>query len=73
MASTVSDSTLLFCLSLTILTQLQIAVQPSLAEVQRIVDGSKSFANAPNLIPICCSIPSEFLTPSSIYLKVAAR
>lgn len=49
-----------------------IAVQPSLADVQKIIDDSKSFANAPNLIPICTSIPSEFLTPTSIYLKVAA-
>ncbi|KAI5370016.1 Putative ADC synthase, anthranilate synthase component I, chorismate-utilizing enzyme [Septoria linicola] len=49
-----------------------IAVQPSLPEIQQIVDDSKTFASAPNLIPICTSIPSEFLTPSSIYLKVAA-
>jgi anthranilate synthase component 1 len=47
-------------------------VQPSLEEVRDIIDRSKAWADAPNLVPICTSITSEFLTPSAIYLKVAA-
>ncbi|EME49795.1 anthranilate synthase-like protein [Dothistroma septosporum NZE10] len=50
-----------------------IAVQPSFEEVQEIVNNTQAWHNAPNLIPLCTSIPSEFLTPSSIYLKVAAN
>jgi len=48
-------------------------VQPSLEEVQQIVDAGKGLENAPNLIPVCASISSEFLTPSSIYLKISAQ
>jgi anthranilate synthase component 1 len=47
-------------------------VQPSLEEVRDIIDRSKAWSDAPNLVPICASISSEFLTPSAIYLKVAA-
>jgi anthranilate synthase component 1 len=47
-------------------------VQPSLEDVQDIINRSKTWKDAPNLIPICTSITSEFLTPSAIYLKVAA-
>ncbi|KAF7189800.1 Anthranilate synthase component 1 [Pseudocercospora fuligena] len=50
-----------------------IAVQPSFEEVQKIVQSTKGKANAPNLIPVCTSIPSSRLTPSTIYLKVAAK
>ena len=51
----------------------QISVQPSLDEVNKIVENGKKLSNAPNLIPLCASISSEFLTPSAIYLKVAAK
>ncbi|KAK4547824.1 hypothetical protein LTR36_010543 [Oleoguttula mirabilis] len=50
-----------------------ITVQPSYEDVQTIVAAGKKLANAPNLIPLCASISSEFLTPSSIYLKIAAN
>ncbi|KAK4508611.1 hypothetical protein PRZ48_002350 [Zasmidium cellare] len=50
-----------------------IAVQPSFDEIHSIVERTKDWPNAPNLIPLCTSISSEFLTPSSIYLKVAAN
>ncbi|KAK1815317.1 Vacuolar ATP synthase subunit B [Friedmanniomyces endolithicus] len=50
-----------------------VAVRPSLEEVSKIVEAGKSLPNAPNLIPLCASVSSEFLTPSSIYLKVAAN
>ncbi|KAK5116084.1 anthranilate synthase component 1 [Meristemomyces frigidus] len=50
-----------------------ITVQPSFEDVQNIVAAGKKLDNAPNLIPLCASISSEFLTPSSIYLKIAAN
>ncbi|KAK3114167.1 anthranilate synthase component 1 [Teratosphaeriaceae sp. CCFEE 6253] len=49
-----------------------IAVQPSLEDVTQIIEAGSKLPNPPNLIPICASVSSEFLTPSSIYLKVAA-
>ncbi|EGP87721.1 unnamed protein product [Zymoseptoria tritici ST99CH_3D1] len=49
-----------------------IAVQPSFEEVHKIVEDTAKWPNAPDLIPLCTSITSEFLTPSAIYLKVAA-
>lgn len=48
-------------------------VQPSFEHVKKIVEAGKALSNAPNLIPLCASISSEFLTPSSIYLKIAAK
>lgn len=48
-------------------------VQPSLEEVQQLIDAAKGLENAPTLIPLCASISSEFLTPSSIYLKISAQ
>lgn len=48
-------------------------VQPSLEEVQQLIDAAKGLENAPTLIPLCASISSEFLTPSSIYLKISAH
>ncbi|EMC96779.1 hypothetical protein BAUCODRAFT_148336 [Baudoinia panamericana UAMH 10762] len=50
-----------------------IAVRPSLEDVHKIVEKGKGLSNAPNLIPLCASISSEFLTPSSIYLKIVAN
>lgn len=49
-----------------------IHTQPSLGEVSEIVEKSRRLPNAPNLVPLCSSISSEFLTPSAIYLKIAA-
>ncbi|KAK3680388.1 anthranilate synthase component 1 [Vermiconidia calcicola] len=46
---------------------------PSLDEVDEIVQQSRSLPKPPNLVPLCASISSEFLTPSAIYLKVAAN
>ena len=51
----------------------QTSVQPSLEDVTKLLDKSKSLPNAPNLVPLCASISSEFLTPSAIYLKIAAN
>ncbi|KAK4555698.1 anthranilate synthase component 1 [Recurvomyces mirabilis] len=50
-----------------------LTVQPSLEDVTNIVEAGRKLSNAPNLIPVTASISSEFLTPSSIYLKIAAN
>ncbi|WPH03330.1 Hypothetical protein R9X50_00620700 [Acrodontium crateriforme] len=49
-----------------------ISVQPSLPEVIQTIEASRSLPAPPNLVPLCASISSEFLTPSAIYLKIAA-
>ncbi|GAB7360513.1 hypothetical protein MBLNU230_g8463t1 [Neophaeotheca triangularis] len=49
------------------------SVQPTFDHVQSIVDAGNKLPNAPNLVPICASMSSEFLTPSAIYLKIAAN
>lgn len=51
----------------------QISIQPSLDEIRNLLEQSKSLPEPPNLIPLCASISSEFLTPSAIYLKIAAQ
>lgn len=50
-----------------------IEITPSFEEVNKIVESTKSSSNAPNLIPLCSEISSEFLTPSAVYLKLAAN
>lgn len=47
-------------------------MQPSFEEVSHIIQSTNGQPNAPNLIPICTSIPSSRLTPSTIYLRLAA-
>ncbi|KAF2859438.1 putative anthranilate synthase component I [Piedraia hortae CBS 480.64] len=44
------------------------SIRPSLDEVREIASGAHK--DGCNLIPICASIPCDFLTPSAIYLKV---
>ncbi|OCL10536.1 anthranilate synthase-like protein component I [Glonium stellatum] len=51
----------------------QLGVQPSLDTVQEILAAAIKSPNPPNLVPIFSSISAEFLTPSSIYLKVSAN
>ncbi|KAH0268631.1 anthranilate synthase-like protein component I, partial [Aureobasidium melanogenum] len=48
-------------------------VQPTLPEVRQLLQQAIKLPNPPNLVPLCASISSEFLTPSSIYLKVSAN
>ena len=51
----------------------QISMQPSLHEISSLLEKAQSLPHPPNLVPLCASISSEFLTPSAIYLKIAAR
>jgi hypothetical protein len=48
----------------------QLGVQPSLDTVREVLAAA---GKAPNLVPILLSISAEFLTPSSIYLKLSAK
>ncbi|KAL9068054.1 MAG: hypothetical protein Q9157_006618 [Trypethelium eluteriae] len=48
-------------------------VQPSLETVRQVLSAEINTPNPPNLVPLCTSISAEFLTPSSIYLKVSAK
>ncbi|KAF2272809.1 anthranilate synthase-like protein component I [Westerdykella ornata] len=51
----------------------QLGVQPSLDTVREVLAAAVNSPNPPNLVPIFSSISAEFLTPSSIYLKVSAK
>jgi anthranilate synthase component 1 len=55
------------------LSMRQIVVQPSLDTIREVLAAASTFPNPPNLVPVFSSIPAEFLTPSSIYLKVSAK
>jgi len=51
----------------------QLGLQPSLDTVRQILAAAVTSPNPPNLVPVFASIPAEFLTPSSIYLKISAN
>ncbi|KAH8710072.1 anthranilate synthase component 1 [Phaeosphaeriaceae sp. PMI808] len=51
----------------------QLVVQPSLDTIREVLAATVNSPNPPNLVPVVSSIPAEFLTPSSIYLKVSAK
>ena len=42
-------------------------------DIHKLLDEGKKLEKPPNLVPLCASISSEFLTPSAIYLKIAER
>jgi anthranilate synthase component 1 len=41
--------------------------------VREVLAAAVNAPNPPNLVPVFSSISAEFLTPSSIYLKVSAK
>ncbi|OCK85705.1 anthranilate synthase-like protein component I [Lepidopterella palustris CBS 459.81] len=51
----------------------QLGVQPSLKTVREVLASATNSPNPPNLVPIFSSISAEFLTPSSIYLKLSSK
>ena len=57
----------------TILTSMQVNIQPSLETVQGVLANSKDSSKAPNLVPLCATIPADLLTPSLAYLKISAK
>lgn len=51
----------------------QLGLQPSLDTVRQVLAAAVTSPNPPNLVPVFASISAEFLTPSSIYLKISAK
>ena len=51
----------------------QIGVTPTLETVQNALKASSASSTAPTLVPMCASLSAEFLTPSSIYLKISSK
>ncbi|KAF1948424.1 anthranilate synthase-like protein component I [Byssothecium circinans] len=54
-------------------SQVHLGVQPSLDTVREVLAAAIKSPNPPNLVPVFSSISAEFLTPSSIYLKISAK
>ena len=52
---------------------IELGVQPSLDTIREVLAAAVKSPNPPNLVPVFSSIPAEFLTPSSIYLKISAK
>ncbi|KAB2579783.1 Anthranilate synthase component I PabB-like protein [Lasiodiplodia theobromae] len=48
-------------------------IEPSLDTVREVLASHANTPNPPNLVPVCSSISAEFLTPTSIYLKIAHK
>lgn len=51
----------------------KIKIQPSLEEVENIISSLKAHPKAPNIVPICTTIPADTLTPILAYLKISAK
>ncbi|EON64743.1 anthranilate synthase component I [Coniosporium apollinis CBS 100218] len=51
----------------------RLGVQPPLETVREVLSSAVNAPNPPNLVPLYASISAEFLTPSSIYLKVKSK
>jgi len=51
----------------------QISIQPSLETVQEVLSTLNNTSTPPNLVPLCATIPSDFLTPETAYLKLSAK
>jgi hypothetical protein len=52
---------------------MSLSIQPSLATVRDVLSAAAGKDSSPNLIPLSATLSAEFLTPSSIYLKLAAQ
>ena len=48
----------------------QLKFEPSLDVVREIIEGARGNPKAPNIIPICTTIPADILTPTLAYLKL---
>lgn len=51
---------------------LQVAIEPTLERVEDVLSHFRSSSQAPNLVPLCASIPADLLTPTLAYLRVSA-
>ncbi|KAI9793020.1 MAG: hypothetical protein M1833_000841 [Piccolia ochrophora] len=50
-----------------------VTIQPTLESIKTIVSNKHHGPNAPNLVPLCTTIPADLLTPSLAYLKISAK
>jgi anthranilate synthase component I len=50
----------------------QLAIQPTIEQIQDVLSRSVSSDHPPNLVPVCASIPADLLTPTLAYLKISA-
>ncbi|MCJ1227197.1 hypothetical protein MMC12_003852 [Toensbergia leucococca] len=55
------------------MTTTQINIIPSLKLVGEVLSISEGSPRAPNLVPLCATIPADFLTPTLAYLKISAK
>lgn len=51
----------------------QVAIQPTIEQVQDVLSGLETSSHPPNLVPLCASIPADLLTPTLAYLKLSAK
>ncbi|KAI9820612.1 MAG: hypothetical protein M1827_004981 [Pycnora praestabilis] len=51
----------------------RVSIQPSIETARDIIAKSAGSPKAPNLVPLCATIPADLLTPSSAYLKISAK
>ncbi|KAK4998854.1 anthranilate synthase component 1, partial [Elasticomyces elasticus] len=51
----------------------QVSVHPPLEDVRDLLSAAIKLPHPPNLVPLCASVSSEFLTPSAVYLKISAK
>ena len=53
--------------------KVQVAIQPTIEQVQDVLSRSEASSHPPNLVPLCASIPADLLTPTLAYLKISAN
>ena len=51
----------------------QVAIQPTIEQVQDILSLSKSSSHPPNLVPLCASVPADLRPPTLAYLKISVN
>lgn len=56
-----------------ITNETQVNIQPSLEIIREVLSVSKNLPNAPNVVPLCATIPADFLTPTLAYVKISAK
>lgn len=52
---------------------MQVKIEPSFKAIQELVHKYASDKDAPNMYPLCATLPADFLVPTSVYLKLMAR
>jgi anthranilate synthase component I len=58
--------------SITMADVVQIDIEPTLGKVEDVLSKFTSSSDAPNMVPLCASIPADLLTPTLAYLRISA-